>query len=78
MDKIKAFISNPRFKNVYFWTGLVGVFLLAGDIDPQTLITWDLVGKAIVTMVKNPVAVCSAIMAVIGVFVNSTTKGLKG
>lgn len=66
-----------RFKNIYFWIGLVGVVLAAMGISPETLTSWGVVWDAILAFVKNPFMIGSVIMAVVGVLVDPTTGGLK-
>lgn len=70
-------MNKDRFKNVYFWLGLVAVVLTALNIAPESLTSWDLVGDAIVEMFMNPFKLGTVVVAVIGVFVNPTTRGLK-
>lgn len=66
-----------RFKNPYFWLGLGGVIFSAAGIDFKTLTSWSLLGEALLSILANPVAVVAVIAAVIGVCVDTSTKGLK-
>lgn len=66
-----------RFKNPYFWLGLGGVIFSAAGIDFKTLTSWSLLGDALLSILANPVAVVAVIAAVIGVCVDTSTKGLK-
>ncbi|MDK0695874.1 phage holin [Clostridium perfringens] len=66
-----------RFKNPYFWLGLGGVIFSAAGIDFKTLTSWNLLGEALLSILANPVAVVAVIAAVIGVCVDTSTKGLK-
>ena len=68
---------NNRFKNPWFWIGLVGVILTAMGISPETLTTWNAVAEAFKGLITNPYMLVSVAMAVIGVFVEPTSKGLK-
>lgn len=66
-----------RFKNPYFWLGLGGVIFSSAGVDFKTLTSWGLLGDALLSILGNPVAVVSVAAAVIGVFVDPSTKGLK-
>lgn len=66
-----------RLKNPYFWLGLGGVIFSAAGIDFKTLTSWSLLGDALLSILANPVAVVAVIAAVIGVCVDTSTKGLK-
>ena len=65
-----------RFKNPYFWIGLLGIVLTAMGVSADMLTDWGAVWTAIVDMVTNPFILGSVAVAVIGVFVDPTTKGL--
>lgn len=66
-----------RIKNVYFWIGIIGIVFSAAGIDFNTLTSWTLVGQSLLTIVSNPVAVLSVAMAILGVFVDPSTPGIK-
>ena len=66
-----------RLKNPYFWLGLGGVIFSAAGIDFKTLTSWSLLVDALLSILANPVAVVAVIAAIIGVFVDTSTKGLK-
>lgn len=66
-----------RLKNPYFWLGLGGAIFCAAGIDFNTLTSWDLLFKAMLGILKNPVAVVAVISTAIGVWVNPTTPGFK-
>lgn len=68
---------NNRIKNPYFWVGLLGVILSAMGINPEMLTSWDLVMGSVVDLVTNPFMLGSVAIAVLGVFVDPTTKGIK-
>lgn len=70
-------IDKNRFKNIWFWLGLLGVIGSTLGIDSTTLTTWGALRDAILNVINNPYALGSAILAVIGVFVNPNTKGLS-
>ena len=66
-----------RIKNPWFWVGLVGIFLTAIGIDPSTMTTWAAVGNTFMNVAKNPFMLVTAAMAIIGVFVDPSTAGIK-
>lgn len=66
-----------RVKNPYFWVGIVGVILTALQVEASTLTTWASVGKLILDTVSNPYLLCTVIMALLGVFVEPTSKGIS-
>lgn len=66
-----------RAKNPYFWIGLVGVILAAMGVDASTFTSWSAVWDAIVGLVTNPFMLGSVVLAVLGVLVDPTTKGVS-
>ena len=69
-------VTKEKFKNPYFWVGIVSIVFAAAGIDFNTLTSWQLLGKALISILNNPVAVMAVIGAVIGVFNDNSTKGL--
>ncbi len=69
-------IKTERFKNPYFWVGLGAVVLTAMGVDASTFTTWDSVGSAVMDLVTNPFMLGTTALAVLGVFVDPTTKGV--
>jgi len=68
---------NNRYKNVYFWVGLVGVILTAMGVDASTFTSWSIVLEQLQALVMNPFMLFSVALAVLGVFVEPTSKGIK-
>lgn len=66
-----------RMKNIWFWISLMGVVLTAMGISPEMLTSWGAVIQAIKDLVSNPFMLGSVTVAVIGVFNDPTTAGLK-
>ncbi|MBQ6815733.1 MAG: phage holin [Clostridia bacterium] len=66
-----------RVKNPYFWIGIVGVILSAMGLEPQMLTSWQALGNALLEFIKNPFLIGTVIVAVIGVIVDPTTKGME-
>lgn len=65
-----------RLKNPWFWVGLVGVILTAMGVNPEMLTSWQAVADAFKDLVSNPYMIGSVALAVLGVFVDPTTKSL--
>lgn len=66
-----------RIKNIYFWVGLAGTFLLAAGKDLSTLTTWPKLFEAIMDVFKNPYLLLYSSMAILGDFVDTSTPGLR-
>lgn len=69
---LKARINKP-----WFWISLVGLFLTATGINPETLTSWALLKASLLKAFGNPYALGCFIFALIGQFNNPTTPGLK-
>lgn len=68
---------QDRFKNPFFWLGLVGIIFSAAGINVETLTNWRLLWEGVLSILGNPFLLASVIAAVLGVFVDPSTKGLK-
>ena len=68
---------QDRFKNPYFILGLLGVVFSAAGINVETLTSWHLLWQGILNILGNPFLLASVIAAVLGIFVDPTTKGFK-
>ncbi len=69
-------MKKNRFKNPWFWIGVVGVVLTAMNVNPTTFTSWETVKEAGVSLISNPYMLGSVAIAVLGVFVDPTTKGI--
>lgn len=69
--------KTNRYKNPYFWIGIGGVALAAMGIEPESLTSWSLVLDNLLAVIQNPVAIVGTVLAILGVFVDPTTKGVK-
>lgn len=69
--------KTSRYKNPYFWVGIGGIALAAMGIDPESLTSWSIVLDNFLEFIKNPVAIVGTALALMGVFVDPTTKGIK-
>ena len=73
---MKDFLKNPKFKNPYFWLGLVSIIFASAGVDMNTLTSWSALGQAVLGILQNPVAVMAVIGGILGVFNDNGTKGL--
>lgn len=65
-----------RFKNPWFWVSLFGVILTAMGVSPEMFTSWETVANAFIELVRNPYMLGSVVVAVLGVFIDPTTKGV--
>ena len=73
---MKEFLKNPKFKNPYFWLGLVSIIFASAGVDMNTLTSWNALGQAVLGILQNPVAVMAVVGGILGVFNDNGTKGL--
>ena len=73
---MKEFLKNPKFKNPWFWLGLVSIIFGSAGVDVNTLTSWNALGQAVLGILQNPVAVMAVIGGILGVFNDNGTKGL--
>ena len=65
-----------RFKNPWFWVGVVSVAITAIGVDPQSFTSWAAVWNGIVSVLANPVQLVTMCLAVLAVFIDPTTAGV--
>lgn len=65
-----------RLKNVWFWVGVGGVLLTALGIEPQMLTSWEALRTAVMDVLGNPYLLGSAVIALLGQFIDPTTAGI--
>ena len=73
---MKEFLKNPKFKNPWFWLGLVSIIFASAGVDMNTLTSWNALGQAVLGILQNPVAVMAVIGGILGVFNDNGSKGL--
>ena len=73
---MKEFLKNPKFKNPWFWLGLVSIIFGSAGVDMNTLTSWNALGQAVLGILQNPVAVMAVIGGILGVFNDNGTRGL--
>lgn len=65
-----------RYKNPYFWIGLGGVVLTSLQVEATSLTSWANVGDLLIKTLSNPYLLGTTAMAILGVVVNPSTKGM--
>ena len=65
-----------RFKNPWFWVGVVSVAITAIGVDPMTFTSWSAVLAGIKAVLSNPVQLVTMCLAVLSVFIDPTTAGI--
>lgn len=66
-----------RAKNPWFWIALGGVILTAMGVSPEMLTSWEAVADAFLGLIRNPYMLGSVLIAILGVFIDPTTKGVN-
>lgn len=66
-----------RAKNPWFWVAMGGVILTAMGVSPEMLTSWDAVREAFMALLNNPYMLGCVALAVLGVFIDPTTKGVQ-
>ena len=65
-----------RYKNPYFWIGLGGVILTSLQVEATSLTSWASVGDLLLNTLSNPYLLGTTAMAILGVVINPSTKGI--
>lgn len=73
---MKEFLSNPKFKNPYFWLSILALVFSASGIEFSTLTSWKLLGGALIDIISNPVSIVSVITAFLGIWNDNSTMGM--
>ena len=73
---MKDFLKNPKFKNPWFWLGLVSIIFGSAGVDVNTLTSWGALGTAVIGIFQNPVSLMAVIGGILGVFNDNGTQGL--
>ena len=68
---------KKRLTNVYFWSGVIAVLITALGVDPSQLTSWDSLGQLFIDLAKNPFLIATAVWALITVYIDPSTGGLK-
>jgi uncharacterized membrane protein len=68
---------KKRMTNPYFWTGIIAVLITALGVNPSELVSWDSLGQLFIDLGKNPFLIGTALWALITVYIDPSTGGLK-
>ena len=75
---MKQFLdTHPKLKNPYFYLSVVALIFSASGVDFNELTSWNLLGNALIDIIKNPVCVVAVITAFLGIWNDNSTKGLE-
>lgn len=72
------FAEHPKLKNPYFYLSVVALIFSASGVDFNELTSWNLLGKALIDILNNPVCVVAVITTFLGIWNDNSTKGLDG
>ena len=72
------FDTHSKLKNPYFYLSVIGLIFSASGVDFNQLTSWDLLCKALIDIINNPVCVIAVITAFLGIWNDNSTKGLDG
>ena len=76
---MKEFLDkHPKFKNPYFYLGIVAVIFSAAGVDIVTLSSWPLLAAALLSIVNSPFTLLCVIFALLAMFNDNSTSGLDG
>ena len=76
---MKEFLDkHPKFKNPYFYLGIVAVVFSAAGVDIATLSSWPLLAAALLSIVNSPFTLLCVILALLAMFNDNSTSGLDG
>lgn len=67
---------NNRFKNIYFYIGIIGTIFTAANVDPSTMTSWNVLFNFVESIYMNPWLLGWVAFSVLGVIVDNTTKGV--
>ena len=71
-------VEHPKLKNPYFYLSVVALIFSASGVDFNELTSWNLLGKALIDIINNPVCVVAVITTFLGIWNDNSTKGLDG
>ena len=76
---MKEFLDkHPKFKNPYFYLGIVAVIFASAGVDVATLSSWPLLAAALLSIVNSPFTLLCVIFALLAMFNDNSTSGLDG
>lgn len=67
---------KEKIKNQYFWLSTLSLIFSASGVDFNELTSWQLLYKALMDILNNPVAIVAIIIAFLGIWNDNSTKGM--
>ena len=68
--------KDPKFKNPYFWLGVISLVFATANIRIEDLTSWSLLFDAIKSISGNPAILFYITGALIGVWNDNSTPGM--
>ncbi len=68
-------LIKPQLKNPCFYSAVLSVIFLSGNIDIETLTTWSLLADALKSIVSSPYTLFLIVVNVMGIINNNSTDG---
>lgn len=65
-----------KFKNPYFWMGIVTVIFATANIDIEELTSWKLLWEAIIRIGNNPVVLFWIFGSILAMWNDNSTVGM--
>ena len=76
---MKEFLDkHPKFKNPYFWLGVIATIFAAAGVDVATLSSWPLLVAALMSILQSPFTLLCVALALLAMFNDNSTCGLDG
>lgn len=75
---MKEFFNNPKFKNPYFFLSVFALIFSASGVDFNQLVSWQLLGEALLGILNNPVSIIAIITAFLGIWNDNSSAGMDG
>ena len=76
---MKEFLNkHPKFKNPYFWLGVIATIFAAAGVDVATLSSWPLLAAALMSILQSPFTLLCVALALLAMFNDNSTCGLDG
>lgn len=69
-------LNNPKFKNPFFWMGIITLIFGTADIDMETLTSWKLLWEAVWGILNNPVVLFCIFGNILSVWNDNSTPGM--
>ena len=76
---MKEFLNkHPKFKNPYFYLGVIATIFAAAGVDVATLSSWPLLAAALMSILQSPFTLLCVALALLAMFNDNSTCGLDG